>query len=117
MDGKALYELYEKFILPQFGIQSKEIDWDGSDTLGPDEEAHYFKINGKRHALIFEDYGGLAVEQDYIGENIDLQGKGFAYINPVSATEHSPSWLVKFDTPYQYCHNVTGAFTLIELEK
>ena len=57
MHGKALYELYDKFILPQFGIQD-EIIWDGSDTLGPDEEAHYFKIKSKRFALIFEDYGG-----------------------------------------------------------
>jgi hypothetical protein len=117
MDGIALYELYEKFVLPQFGIKNTEITWDGSDTLGPDEEAHYFNSNGKRHSLIFEDYGGLAVVEDYIRENIDLKGKTFTYIKPESATEHSPSWIVKFDTPYQYCHNVTGAFTLIELDK
>lgn len=116
MQGRALYELYEKFILPQFGIKD-ETTWDGSDTLGPDEDAHYFKIKDKRFVLIFEDFGGLAVERNYIEENIDLKGKGFTYIEPISATEHSPSWIVKFETPYQYCHNVTGAFTLIELNK
>lgn len=115
MDGDALYEVYEKFILPQFGLKNQTIEWEGSDTIGPDEEAHYFDADDVRYALIFEDIGGLAVDRAYFKDNIHLKGKGFSYVEPISATEHSPSWLVKFDTPYQYCHNITGAFTLIQI--
>lgn len=117
MQGDALYEFYERFLLPQFGIKGKEIVWSHSTTLGPDEDAHYFRIENKAYVLVFEDIGGLAIERAYIEESVGLKGKRFEYVLPVSATEHTPSWILKFPTPYQYCHNITGAFTLIEIHE
>lgn len=117
MNGTELYELYSNLILPQFGLKEQAVIWDSSDTLGPDEEAHYFNIRDKRYVLIFEDVGGLAVERNYIKDNIELKGKDFTYISPVSATDHPPSWLMGLTAPYKYCHNVTGAFTLLLLDQ
>ncbi len=114
MHGKSLYEFYEKFLLLQFGIQDQKIVWSHSHDIGPDEVAHYFEMDGYRYVLVFEDYGGLAVEEKYVQETLNLEDNSFQYISPISATKHAPSYIVKFSTPYQYCENVTGAFTLIK---
>ena len=116
VNGKSLYEFYEKFLLLQFDIKDKQISWGHSDRLGPDENAHYFQFEGESYVLIFEDYGGLALKKAFIEETINLQGKRFEYVPPISETDQSISYMVKFPTPYQYCENVTGAFTLIKLQ-
>jgi len=73
-------------------------------------------MGGLRYLLIFEDYCGLAVLAAYLFETLGLAEDSFQYISPISATEHAPSYIVKFPTSYQYCENITGAFTLIKLE-
>lgn len=115
MQGKPLHKFYEKFLLPQFGIKDKEIKWGDSVDIGPDETVHYFSIDSEDYALIFEDYGGLGSTEDFVKENVILKNNDFEYVNPTSHTNSAPSYPVIFPTPYQYCENVTGTFTLIKL--
>jgi hypothetical protein len=115
MDGKSLYDFYEKFLLPQFGIKDVRVEWADSEDVGPDEVVHYFSINSDEYALIFEDYSGLGSTEAFVKENVKLKNDSFEYINPTSHTDFAPSYPVKFPTPYQYCVNVTGTFTLVKL--
>ncbi len=51
MDGKSLHDFYERFLLPQFGIKDVQIEWAGSEEVGPDEVVHYFSQNSEDYAL------------------------------------------------------------------
>ena len=115
MEGNSLYDFYEKFLLPQFGIKDTKIEWSNSEEVGPDENVHYFSADSEDYALIFEDYGGLGRTEAFVKENVKLKNDNFVYIAPTSDTDVSPSYTVKFPTPYQYCVNVTGTFTLVKL--
>lgn len=115
MDGKSLHEFYDKVLLPQFGIKDKETKWGGSEDVGPDEVVHYFSIDSDDYALIFEDFGGLGSSEAFVKENVKLKNDSFEYVAPTSHTDYSPSYPIKFPTPYQYCVNVTGTFTLVKL--
>lgn len=101
--------------MPQFGIKDKEINWDESEDVGPDEVVHYFSIGVDDYALIFEDFGGLGSSEAFVKEHVKLKNGSFEYVAPTSHTDNSPSYPVKFPTPYQYCVNVTGTFTLVKL--
>lgn len=115
MNGKAVYKFYERVLLPQFGIKDVLIEWKGSDDVGPDEMVHYFSTSASAYALVFEDYDGLGRMESFIRENVKLRGDNFEYVLPVSYSDFSPSYPIKFPTPYQYCDNVTGMFTLVRL--
>ncbi len=115
MEGKSLYDFYEKFLLPQFGFKDTKIEWSGSDDVGPDESVHYFSASSNVYALIFEDYAGLGSSKNWVKENVKLKNENFEYINPTSHSDQTPSYPIKFPTPYQYCVNVTGTFTLVKL--
>lgn len=115
MNGKLLYEFYEKVLLPQFGLKGIELKWSSSDDVGPDESVHYFSTNTDKYALIFEDFGGLASSEQWIKEKVKIVNNKFEYINPTSHTDHRPSYPIKFPTPYEYCKNITGTFTLVKL--
>lgn len=115
LSASSLHDFYKHVVLRQFGLKDEKIVWERSNVLGPNEEAHYFHTSNVSYVLLFEDYGGLATERSYIEANIELSGKGFEYVNPISATDHNPSWSLKPDAPYQHCHNITGTFTLIKV--
>ena len=113
MYGSALYELYEKLLLPQFGIKNLNVTWLESENVGPDETVHYFSIESVKYALIFEDHGGLGATKEFIMENVRLEGRTYEFIIPTSQSSFTPSYPIKFPVPYMYCVNVTGMFTLI----
>ena len=115
MQGKSLYEFYEKVLLPQFGIENVSIEWSNSDDVGPDETVHYFSTNTADYALIFEDYGGFGRDEKFVKENVKLKTDSFEYVHPTSHTDYAPSYPVKFPVPSKYCVNVTGMFTLVNL--
>jgi hypothetical protein len=115
MNGKHLYEFYEKVLLPQFGIKGVGVEWASSKEVGPDEVIHYFSVRPDNFALIFEDYGGVGSTKQWVLENVNVKNGKFEYVSPTSYTEHSPSYPIKFPTPFQYCVNVTGMFTLVKL--
>lgn len=115
MDGKSLYDFYEKLLLPQFGIKDMQVEWNSSEDVGPDEVVHYFSANSEDYALVFEDYDGLGRTEAFVKENVKLKSDTFEYVNPSSHTDVPPSYQIKFPTPYQYCVNVTGTFTLVKL--
>lgn len=115
MNGKSLYDFYEKVLLPQFGIRDVQFEWSASEKVGPDENVHYFTTDSVDYALIFEDAGGLGSTEAFVKEKVKLKNNSFKYVNPTSNSEYAPSYPIKFSTPYQYCTNVTGMFTLIKL--
>jgi hypothetical protein len=115
MEGKSLYDFYEKFLLPQFGIKKVQVEWARSKDIGPDETVHYFSVDNADYALIFEDAGGLGNTETFVKESLELNNSSFEYVNPISHSDIMPSYPVSFPTPYQYCANVTGVFTLVKL--
>lgn len=122
MHGKSLYDFYEKFLLPQFGIGDNPIEWASSEDIGSDETVHYFStyssnltIYPEDYALIFEDYVGLGSTESFVREHVKLKNNSFEYVNPTSYSDSAPSYNVTFPTPSKYCVNVTGAFTLVLL--
>ena len=115
MHGEPLYSFYENVLLPQFGILNAPINWKRSEDVGPDETVHYFSIDADDYALIFEDYDGLGRMAAFVKENVDLKADSFEYVVPTSHSNVSPSYSIKFPTPYRYCVNVTGTFTLIRM--
>lgn len=115
MDGKSLYDFYEKALLPQFGIKDQQIVWKGSSVAGPDEEVHYFAVASDEYALIFEDAGGLGSNEAFVKEVVDLPNGKFEYIKPISHSDYSLSYPITFPVPYDYCYNITGMFTLVKI--
>lgn len=115
LEGKHLYAFYEAVILPQFTDFDDEITWNGSQDTGPDETAHYFKHGKDEYALIFEDYDGHGRSDEYIREHVLEHHTTYEFINPCSETSRPPSYFLVLPTPYRYCPNVTGAFTLLRL--
>lgn len=114
----TLHEFYTKAVLPQFGLDTTAIEWYEVRRLGPDEMAHIFAINRQTYILIYEDYYGLGRSPHYIRENLDLDKKEFEYINPISSSEHSPSYRgFTPEAPYKFVEGVTGSFTLIRIIK
>jgi hypothetical protein len=117
MQDKPLYVFYEKAVLPQFGIKDTAITWDGSQDVGPDETVHYFQIGKQQYALVFEDYDGKGRDSAFIKEHVAIRSPKFTFVEPEAETNSSPSYDgFRLPTPYQYCHNVTGTFTLLKLD-
>lgn len=117
MNDSSLHEFYEHVVLPQFGIKNTAITWGGSQQIGPDESAHYFVAKGTDYALIFEDAHGLGQNDEYIREHVLERHISYSFVEPIAATEPSPSYDgLHLPAPYQYCKNVTGSFTLIEMK-
>lgn len=121
-----LEELYEKVILPQFGIAG-DIKWEEHLTIGPDNEAHVFICNKKRMALVFDDYpttdeGSLAVEfpfcnitrmtRDSAGGSVTVDDKTPQASDDEYILRFGPSGL-----PFKYIHDVTGYFQLFDIER
>lgn len=117
MHGKPLYTFYEKAVLTQFGIKNMQITWEGSQDIGPDETVHYFSIGKQTYALMFEDYGRKGQDTAFIKEHVAIRNPNFKFVEPKAGTSNPPSYDgFHLPVPYHYCHNVTGTFTLIELE-
>ena len=116
MHDKSLYDFYECTVLPQFGLKNVAITWSGSQQTGPDEFAHYFKLNKIDYALIFEDYDGSGRDDDYIRENVLERHTDYEFVEPTSDTGSSPTYDgFHLPAPSMYCENVTGSFTLIKM--
>lgn len=116
MKDKSLHDFYQHTVLPQFSIKSVSIVWTGCQQTGPDEFAHYFKLNTVDYALIFEDYDGLGRNDDYIREHVLEHHASYAFVNPTSDTSKFPTYDgFRLPAPSQYCENVTGNFTLLKL--
>lgn len=116
LDDATLQAFYEAAVLPQFGIVRKDIQWHGRTDLGPDEMAFYFSLEGIEHILIYEDYGGLGQNDEYIRNEVLVNGRPYEFVLPTSATAHSPSYDgFNLPPPSCYCEGVTGTFTLIRL--
>lgn len=113
---EALYAFYTHAVLPQFGIQGVTITWNGSQATGPDESAHYFTVDCVDYALIFEDFDGLGRNDAYIRENVIGHHSSYSFVQPIASSATPPSYDgFNLPTPYQYCENITGTFTLIQL--
>jgi hypothetical protein len=109
------HTFYEQAVLPQFGIRDAEIIWHDRRTLGGDEVAFLFAVDGQEYALIFEDYGGLGKNKAFIQDKL-LEGGDFEYVQPIAKTNAGPSYDgFKLPTPSQYCQWITGMYTLIRL--
>lgn len=116
MQGSALYEFYEKAVLPQFGITEAAVGWKGSQDI-VDESVHYFQIGEQSYALIFEDYDGVGRDPVFIREHVAVRSPKFSFVDPVAEATNPPSYDgFSLPAPFQYCFNVTGTFTLLKLE-
>ena len=113
MEGKSLYDFYERVVLPQFGVEGAVL-WHRSELVGPDETAHYFSVGKQGYILIFEDYCMLGKDPLYIREHVTTEK--YRFVQPVSKTYDPPSWGFRLLAPYHYCANVTGTFTLLAVE-
>ena len=111
-----IFEFYATAVLPQFGIQNKEIVWGATKQLGPDEDAFYFSIDRVNYCLIFEDYFGLALDSNFIKETLGLSNSEYEYIYPTSYTSKPPSYQeFKLHPPSQHINLITGTFTLLKI--
>lgn len=116
MDEASLHQFYQHILLPQFGFGKEgTYDWEKTANLGPDETAHWFARKGKRYILIYEDYDGLGRNRDFISKQLGLAAGQYEFVEPTSATDRAPSYPIKFPAPCMYARNITGTFTLLEL--
>src|SRR2546428_189792 len=81
MEGKSLYDFYERAVLPQFGIEDTVV-WHRSESVGRDEVAHNFSVGKQWYILIFEDYGGLGKDPFYIEQHVTTEK--YRFVEPVS---------------------------------
>lgn len=117
MKQDSLYNFYEHAVLPQFGIQDEKITWSGSHRAGGDEFVHYFMQGVIEYALVFEDHVGLGKNEDFIREHVLDNHSGYEIVEPQSQTSDMPSYDgFRLPAPSRYCENVTGNFTLIQLQ-
>lgn len=115
MDEKALHVFYTYAILPQFGLQACDVMWHPGEPLGPDESLHRFSANKRSYGLIFEDNEGLGYTDAFIRDTILFNNEPYDFIPPLAETSISPSYNgFRLPTPFQYCAQVTGTFTLVE---
>lgn len=113
----ALEEFYQKVILPQFDVEKKmdNVVWVGHSTIGPDADAHHFRIGQKEYALIFEDYPGLGDEG--IQEEVAASWQRIVRIG-LTGHDDASTKVLSFgpaELPSKYVHNVTGYFSLVEI--
>jgi hypothetical protein len=114
MSNESLEELYQFVILPQFGLpKSAKIIWKTHETIGPDDDAHYFQIDRKQYVLIFRDYDQFGEEE--IRDLIKLPTGIFEHISPTSFTNCAPAYRFSLPVPFKYAHNVTGYFALLSI--
>ena len=122
----ALEELYEKVILPQFGIIGNVV-WEEHRTIGPDNEAHVFLHNKKRLVLVYDDYPttdtqSLAAEFPYCTATRvarDL-AKGNVVVDNNASPASDDRCILRFgpnDLPFKHIHDVTGYFQLFIIER
>lgn len=119
----TLEELYEKVILPQFGIEG-DISWDEHLVIGPDNVAHVFVCNKKRMALVFDDYPttdaaslNLEFPLDVVAR-VSLDPNNGNVIVDSNMPSGSDEYILRFgpDTlPFKHVHNVTGYFQLFSI--
>jgi hypothetical protein len=116
IDENGLYDFYTYAVLPQFGIASTPIAWQGVEQLGPDEFLCRFHIDNECYALVYEDYDGLGRSDAFIREKVVHKGQDYRFVQPVSQSNTSPSYDgFKLQTPSQYVEGITGTFTLIKV--
>ena len=116
MRNESLYDFYRHAVLPQFGLKDVNAAWSGSQQTGPDEFAHYFKLDGTEYALIFEDYDGCGRSDEYIREQVLEHHANYEFVQPTSQTDRAPTYDgFRLPAPCMYCVNITGSFTLIKL--
>jgi hypothetical protein len=116
LNEENLHSFYKHVVLPQFGIKDNDITWQPAETLGGDESLHRFSVSERSYALIFEDCQGLGNNEEFITHNILGDKRSYKFVVPISKTSISPSYYgFRLPTPSQYCSNITGTFTLIEL--
>lgn len=117
MESPSLYQFYEKVVLPQFGIKNAAIDWKDSQNI-VNESVHYFQIDKQSYALIFEDFDGKGRDPAFIREYVAIRSPKYSFVNPTAQATNPPSYDgFQLPTPFEYCFNVTGTFTLLELDK
>jgi hypothetical protein len=115
MDDKFYQILYNKVVLPQFGMRGTEVVWGRRKALGPDESAWPFRIWDSHYVLVYEDYQGLGSNEQYVKDHV-TSARPFEFVLPTSKTTISPSYDgLHFPVPYQYVKDITGTFTLIRL--
>lgn len=91
---------YEKDIIPQYGIDTKNIIWTDHGRIAEDTFAHYFSSGDEKYILVFEDFPSQSnfVAEDY--KSISAPGHEYGRI--------------RTDDPENYIENITGYFTLYE---
>ena len=56
LSDSIIEPIYTEEIIPQFGLDSKNIRWNGHSDIGPDATLHDFFIDQQEYMLIYEDY-------------------------------------------------------------
>lgn len=116
LSEETLHTFYTYAVLPQFGIKDCDITWQPAEVVGGDESLHRFSALDRSYALIFEDHQGVGNNEDFIREKLTGEEKPFELVEPISQTAISPSYDgFRLPAPSQYCPNITGTFTLVEL--
>jgi len=116
LSEQSLHTFYAYAVLPQFGIKDCDIEWQAAEALGGDESLHRFSSEQRSYALIFEDYEGLGSNEAFIKDRLLGDKESYEFVLPISETSISPSYNgLGLPAPSQYCDNVTGTFTLVEL--
>jgi len=120
----ALEELYEKVILPQFGIVDT-ISWKNHFRIGPDNHAHLFACGGARFVLVYDDYPTTDVDslkKEFSGASImqvALDRSGNNVTVDESITLGRDDYILRFgpgSLPHKWVYNVTGYFQLFRIE-
>lgn len=120
----ALEELYEKVILPQFGI-ADAISWEGHFSIGPDNHTHVFACGGARFVLVYDDYpttDAESLKEEFSGgaiKRIALDRAGSNVTVDKSMAPRSEHYILRFgpgSLPSKWVYNVTGYFQLFSIE-
>lgn len=118
----TLNELYEKVILPQFGI-TDDVTWHGHMPIGHDTDVHEFTHNSQEMILVFDDYPTTTIRtlhHEYLvfpqtAIQIELE-QDKDWVSPDASFEdrHILGFGPRI-TPSKYVHNVTGYFQLFRV--
>jgi hypothetical protein len=123
LSKSTLEELYEKVILPQFGIVGA-ISWEDHFSIGPDSHAHVFVYGQTRLVLVYDDYpttDAKSLTEDFPGSSIKriaLDDAGSDVTVEATTTLAPDDYVLRFgpgSLPFKWVYNVTGYFQLFTL--
>jgi hypothetical protein len=79
MDEKFLERFYETVVLPRYAgvVRFDKVKWVSHGKVDPDAWAHYFQVDGREYALLYEDFPDGSYFKDGLShEVVELGDEG-----------------------------------------